>query len=126
MSPSPSDAVLAALQEFVARIDVLDPEASRCGDVEVRVGERILTLPLRVPVARALVEALRGYQDPRDRGGCDHCGGRRIDDNFLCRDCGRPNGLFGQLVAERAARYTEPSGIGTTPADGGGRHAAQG
>jgi hypothetical protein len=120
--PSPDD-VLAALQDFAARIDALDPGAPMWGDVEIRVGEQWLRLSLRAPVARALVEALRGYHDPRDQGRCDHCGGRRIDDNFVCWDCGRSNGLFGQLIAEHAARHTESAAIETTSA-GGGQHTA--
>jgi hypothetical protein len=62
-------------------------------------------LAITAPVARALVEALRNHHDPRDRGRCDHCGGRRLDDNFLCLDCQRSSGLFGQMLMERAARY---------------------
>lgn len=73
--------VQAALAEFVTRIDALDPEAPPCGEVEV-------TLALRAPVAEALVAALRAYHDPRDLGRCQHCGGPRLDENFLCRDCG--------------------------------------
>jgi hypothetical protein len=119
---SPPDDLLAALRDFAARIDALDPAAPPLGDLEVRLGGQQVRLTLRAPVARALVDALRGYHDPRDLGRCDHCGGRRLDDNFLCRDCGRPNGLFGQLVAERAARYTESDAIEATPA-GSGRHA---
>ena len=79
-------------------------------------------LALSAPVARALVEALRAYHDPRERGRCDHCGGGRLDENFLCGDCGRPSGLFGQLVSERAARHTEQGGVQAAPA-AGGRHA---
>jgi hypothetical protein len=75
-------------------------------------------LAISAPVARALVEALRNYHDPRDRGRCDHCGGRRLDDNFfLCLDCQRPNGLFGQLVMERAAGHGgNPAAISGEPA----------
>ena len=116
--PSPDD-LLAALSDFAARIDALDPDAPRWGEVEIRVGERSSRLPLRVPVAQALVEALRGYHDPRDQGGCEHCGGRRIGDNFVCQECGRLNGLFGQLVAERAARHTESAAIGQHAASEG-------
>ena len=123
MSLSLPDDVLAALRDFTARIDALDPGAPLWGDVELRVGEQCLRLPLRAPVARALVKALRGYHDPRDQGRCDYCGGRRIDDNFVCRDCRRPNGLFGQLIAERAARHTESAAIETTSVSGG-QHAA--
>ena len=107
MSRTPPDDVAAALADFVARIDALDPAAPRHGELTVRLGEAESRVTLSVPVARALVEALRAYHDPRDQGRCEHCGGRRLDDNFLCRDCGRPNGLFGQLIAERAARYAE-------------------
>jgi hypothetical protein len=103
--------VLAALRDFTARIDELDPAGPLLGEVDVRLGGRSLRLPLRVPVAQALVAALRDYHDPRDQGDCDHCGGRRIDANFVCRDCGRPNGVFGQLVAERAALFTESAAI---------------
>ena len=77
---------------------------------------------LSAPVARALVEALRAYRDPRGRGRCDNCGGGRLDDNFLCGDCGRPSGLFGQLISELAARHTEQGALPAAPV-AGGRHA---
>jgi ribosomal protein S14 len=70
---------------------------------------------LRAPVARAMVEALRQFNDPRDRGRCDHCGGRRLDDNFLCRNCGRPSGVFGQMLLERASRHVESEAVGPAP-----------
>jgi ribosomal protein S14 len=103
-APEASDAV-AALRDFMERIDALDPTAPRVGGIEIRVGDDEARYTLRLPVARALAVALRAYHDPRDRGRCHHCGGRRLDDNFLCVDCGRPNGLFGQLILERAARF---------------------
>lgn len=99
--------MLAALREFVARVDALDPQATPRGDLTVRLNADEARLSISALVARALVEALNAYRDPRDQGPCDHCGGRRIDDNFLCLDCGQLNGLFGQLIAERAARYRE-------------------
>jgi hypothetical protein len=122
MSLPESDDVASALRDFVARIDVLDPDAPSSGDLEVRFGGQRLSCALRTPVARALVAALRQYQDPRDRGRCDHCGGGRLDDNFLCLDCGQPNGLFGRMVVERAAAYTESAAIGPRT-ETGGRHA---
>ena len=94
--------VPAALREFVERIDALDPSAPV--SVELRVGDEVFAL--KAPVARALVEALRSYHDPRDRGQCDHCGGRRLDGNFVCADCGQGSGVFGQLLMERAARFS--------------------
>jgi hypothetical protein len=102
-----SDEVLTALREFVARIDALDPGATPRSEFTARFGGDEARLTITPPVARALVEALNAYRDPRDQGPCDHCGGRRIDDNFMCLDCGQLNGLFGQLIAERAARYRE-------------------
>jgi hypothetical protein len=100
------DLVAAALREFAERIDVYDP-APGPPVAEVRVGNQVV--PMRAPVAKALAEALRRYQDPRDRGTCDHCGGPRLDDNFVCADCGRSSGVFGQLLAERVSRYEPPA-----------------
>jgi hypothetical protein len=105
MALSPQDEVVAALRQFAGRIDGFDP-APGPAVVEITVGER--AVPLRGPVVQALGEALRAYQDPRDRGTCDHCGGPRLDDNFVCADCGRPSGVFGLLLRERAARYDGP------------------
>ncbi|KAB1131315.1 hypothetical protein F6X68_28120 [Micromonospora sp. AMSO12t] len=119
--PAPDD-VLAALRDFVARVDALDPAAAPQGELVVGLRGVESRLALSAPVARALVEALRAYHDPRDRGRCDHCGGGRPDDNFLCGDCGRPSGLFGQLVSERAARHPEQGAVPAAPA-AGGRHA---
>jgi hypothetical protein len=108
MSISPAMEVAAALREFVERIDALDPTADGRGGVEISVTRLDAPLMLRPPVARALVEALRAYRDPRDRGTCDHCGGRRLDDNWLCADCGQPGGIFGEILRERAARDGGP------------------
>lgn len=108
--------MLGAVREFVDRIDAFDPEAPPQGELALRLAGQEAELTLRAPVARALVAALRAYHDPRDRGRCEHCNGRRLDDNFLCQDCGRPNGVFGQLLAERAARYTPPTELSPPPA----------
>lgn len=111
--------VVAALRDFVVRIDALDPAVRDSRELEVRAGDDEVRLAISPPVARALVEALYNYHDPRDRGRCDHCGGRRLDGNFLCLDCQRPNGLFGQMIMERAARYGgDPVAIaGEVPAE---------
>jgi hypothetical protein len=100
-----NDVVAKALREFNERLDVFDP-APGPAVAEVRVGEQVIAL--RAPVVTALIEALARYQDPRDRGTCDHCGGPRLDGNFVCADCGRSSGVFGQLLAERASRYETP------------------
>ncbi|MEV0560010.1 hypothetical protein [Dactylosporangium sp. NPDC050588] len=122
--------VAAAVEQFARRIAVFDAppgggdgghgegygNGAGGGDVsgrgasgvEVKVGDAVVRLS--PGVARAFVEALVSYQDPRDRGSCDHCGGARLDDNFVCADCGQPSGLFGQLLRERAARFEGPAG----------------
>ena len=92
-----------ALVAFVRRIDDLEPDAAAVAGLSV--AGQAAPVPLSGAVARALIAALEGYHDPRDRGECEHCGGHRLDDNFLCRDCGRPNGVFGAMLAERAARF---------------------
>jgi hypothetical protein len=69
------------------------------GELTVGLGDATERLPLRLPVARALTEALCGYHDPRERGNCAHCAGGRLDDDFVCRSCGIVNGLFGQTIA---------------------------
>jgi hypothetical protein len=112
MLPTTPTDVLAAFAEFVARIDALEPDAPTHGALTIGLGGQESRVVLREPVARALVEALRAYHDPRDQGRCDHCGSPRLDANFGCRDCGRLSGVFGQLVAERAARHTEPAALG--------------
>src|SRR5258705_10264174 len=105
MALTPSDEVAAAVRDFVQRIDAFD--SSPAADaVEIRVGDQVL--PLRAAVAKALVEALRAYQDPRDRGTCDHCGGPRLDLNFLLAGCGQPNAGFGRLLREMAPRDQRP------------------
>ena len=118
-----ADEVAAAVEGFARRIAVFDaPPGGRHrgfeghpaddghggGGVEVAVGDAVVRLS--PGVARAFVEALVSYQDPRDRGSCDHCGGARLDGNFVCADCGQPSGLFGQLLRERAARFEGPAG----------------
>jgi hypothetical protein len=100
-----TDALAAALRQFAARIAELDPPGS-AAVVELAVGGT--PVMLTESAARALHEAVLAYHDPRDRGACDHCGSRRLDDNFLCADCRQPSGVFGQLIRERAARYDGP------------------
>jgi hypothetical protein len=102
-----SEQLAAAVRDFVARIDDLDPTAPVVADVSIRIGSSEISFSCREPVAAALVAALRDYYDPRDQGPCDHCGSRRMDDNFVCRDCGQANGVFGRMLAERAGRFVE-------------------
>jgi hypothetical protein len=93
----------------VTRLDRVDRDATPVGTLSVSVGADEAELVLRAPVAQALVEALYAYRDPRDHGQCGSCGGA-LDRNFRCLDCGALNGLFGQMVLERAEGFTEEPG----------------
>jgi probable F420-dependent oxidoreductase len=66
---------------------------------------------LTASVAKAMTEALARYQDPRDRGFCEQCGGRRLDEHLICADCGSANSIFAQMLLERASRYDEPPAL---------------
>lgn len=111
---SSADDVVRGLREFVERLDRFDPEAPLVGALSVGAGGVVEELPLRLPVARALVEALRSYQDPRDGGTCAHCRTGSLDGDFVCRACGVVNGVFGRMLAEYAGREVKtPRGLGT-------------
>jgi hypothetical protein len=117
MSTPQSADVLAALREFVARLDELDPGAPLVGELTLGLGGAAERLQLRAPVARALTEALHSYHDPRERGTCAHCAGGRLDDDFVCRKCGIVNGLFGQALAAFVPAAPEDAAVeGTGPA----------
>jgi hypothetical protein len=104
----PVDDVLAAVEAFAARIHALDPKAALLGELTLSFQGRQAHVPVTAPVAEALAEALRSYHDSRDYGSCDYCDSGQLDENFLCLSCGRPNGLFGQMLTERAAGHVEP------------------
>jgi hypothetical protein len=111
------DDLAAALREFAARIAALDPPGSPAV-VELTVGGA--PVALTVSAARALAEAALAYHDPRDRGACDHCGSRRIDDNFVCADCmGRP--LRGPATGGRRRLKRLPSELRESFCQGGER-----
>ncbi|GAA5184423.1 hypothetical protein GCM10023322_25850 [Rugosimonospora acidiphila] len=107
MSGQAEHELLAALRGFVADIGALEPPPAGApvAHLEITTGIDRAGLDLTGPVAEALVRALREYHDPRDNGRCEHCGGRRLDTHLICADCRRPNGVFGRLVMERAARH---------------------
>lgn len=96
------DTLAAALRGFAARVAELDPHLEPAA-VVVRVGEE--SIPLTASAVSALAGLLDGYQDPRANGDCDGCGGRRVDRNFICLDCGHANGVFGQLIREHSSRW---------------------
>jgi hypothetical protein len=96
---------LTALREFVERITPYDPDpAVSVGTVGIRHGHESGEFRLTPHLARALVEALASYRDPADRGTCAGCGGRRLDANLHCQDCGRLHGVLGAVISERAER----------------------
>jgi hypothetical protein len=103
---------IAALRDFVERVSPYDPEpgANPAGTVELRYGHAVDTHPLSPHVARALQDALAAYRDPADRGRCGNCGGRRLDDNLHCQDCGRLHGVLGAVIADRADRLRQDAG----------------
>src|SRR5688572_1997144 len=107
----PADDVLAAVEAFAARIHALDPKAAALGELALSFQGRQAQVSITAPVAAAFAEALRSYHDSRDFGSCDYCEVGRLDANFLCLSCGRPNGLFGQMLTERAAGHLEPPSL---------------
>ena len=106
MSPYPSpESFLAELRRFVDGVDRLDPHAPHWAELTIGLDGHTTALTIRGPVALALVAAMQQFRDPRDGGPCDHCADGRVDENLICRDCGRPNGVFGQIIMERAAQH---------------------
>lgn len=100
-------AVVLTLRDFAHRIASLDLPGEREPTTVLTLSDGKVeeTIHLTPSAVRALKHALEDYHDPRDCGECDHCGSRRIDRNFICLACGRPNGVFGQLLREHSERY---------------------
>jgi len=96
----------AVLRDFVARVSPYDPDpaAEPVGSVEARSADGVETVPVTPHLARALAEALAGYRDRADRGTCASCGGRRLDENLHCADCGRLHGVLGEVIAQQVER----------------------
>ncbi|MEV4630489.1 hypothetical protein AB0J90_29935 [Micromonospora sp. NPDC049523] len=102
--PDPID----LLRQFVERVSPYDPDPSGVpvASIELRHRHAVERFPLTPHLVRALGAALAGYRDPGDRGRCGQCGGRRLDDNLHCVDCGRLHGVLGEVIAARAARLS--------------------
>jgi hypothetical protein len=96
-----------AIRAFAERIAALEPPGPPVAALEIQ-GVRV---ELTASVAKALTEALANYHDPRDRGFCEQCGGRRLDEHLICAECGSANSIFGQMLLERASRYEEPPAL---------------
>jgi hypothetical protein len=96
----------ALLAEFIDAVAPYDPrpdaEPVALIGVKTKLGEAVF--PMSDHVIRAMCRALAGYRDPEDRGACVECGGRHLDENLHCRDCGRLHGILGQVIAEHARR----------------------
>jgi hypothetical protein len=95
---------IAAFTRFLDEIEPYDPEPGRTvATVALRSDGQAGEFALTQRAVAALTELLNGYTDPDDFGFCARCNGRRLDHNLRCRDCGYVNGIFGLVVAERAA-----------------------
>ncbi|GGK96182.1 hypothetical protein [Mangrovihabitans endophyticus] len=101
----------AVLAEFIERVAAYDPapSAAPVGVVGVRTALGEATFAMTDHVARALCRALVQYHDPHDRGRCAGCGGRHLDENLHCRDCGRLHGILGEVIAQHARRVAAES-----------------
>ena len=96
----------AVIAEFIEAVAPYDPQPSAAPvavlGLRTALGDRTFTLSDHV--IRAMCRALESYRDPEDRGNCIECGGRHLDENLHCRDCGRLHGILGQVIAEHARR----------------------
>jgi hypothetical protein len=102
----------AVVAEFIDRVGPYDPapDAAPVAVLGVRtaMGDTIFTVGDHV--VRALCKALDAYRDPDDRGACIGCGGRRLDENLHCRDCGQLHGILGEVIAQHVRRVAAESG----------------
>jgi hypothetical protein len=106
--PDPLDPA-AVVADFIDRVAPYDPDptAPRVAVVAVRTATGTATFSLGDHVIRALCRALIVYRDPDDRGTCAECGGRRLDENLHCRDCGRLHGILGEVIVSQARRVAD-------------------
>jgi len=96
----------AVIAEFIDSVSPYDPNPE-AGPVAV-VGDRTAlgegVFAMNDHVIRAMCRALASYHDPEDRGTCNGCGSRRLDENLHCPDCGMLHGILGQVIAAHARR----------------------
>ena len=102
---TPIDPV-AVIAEFIDAVSPYDPQpqADPVALLGVRTALGEAVFPMSDHVIRAMCRSLASYHDPEDRGTCVECGGRHLDENLHCRDCGRLHGILGQVIAEHAKR----------------------
>jgi hypothetical protein len=105
----------AVLAEFIARVSPYDraPDTPPVAVLGVRtaLGEEVFAVSDHV--VRAMCRALVSYRDPDDRGTCNGCGSRRLDENLHCPDCGRLHGILGAVIADHARRVAAEGGTPT-------------
>ena len=101
----------AVVAEFIDAVSPYDPhpDAPPVAIIGVRTGLGEGVFPVSDHVIRAMCKALVAYRDPEDRGTCIECGGRRLDENLHCQDCGRLHGILGEVIAQHARRVAAES-----------------
>ena len=103
----------AVLAEFIDAVAPYDPNPGADPVAVVGVctalGEGVFAMSDHV--IRAMCKALASYHDPEDRGTCNGCGSRRLDENLHCQDCGQLHGILGQVSAHHVRRIA-PAGDG--------------
>ena len=106
----------AVVAEFLERVVPYDPtpEAGPVAVIGVRTALGEATFQVGDHVVRAICRALEAYRDPEDRGLCTGCGGRRLDENLHCRDCGRLHGILGEVIAQHARRVAQDPSYGSS------------
>lgn len=106
----------AVIAEFIDAVAPYNPhpDAPPVALLGIRTALGDETFALSDHVIRAMCRALESYRDPEDRGECVDCGGRHLDENLHCKDCGRLHGILGQVIADHARRVAA-SGDGNAP-----------
>ncbi|WP_436524175.1 hypothetical protein [Actinoplanes sp. HUAS TT8] len=108
----------AVIAEFIDAVAPYNPQpdAPPVALLGIRTALGDETFTLSDHVIRAMCRALESYRDPEDRGRCVDCGGRHLDENLHCQDCGRLHGILGQVIADHARRVAA-SGDGSAPSE---------
>nr|WP_221376945.1 hypothetical protein [Actinoplanes polyasparticus] len=102
-TPIDPAAVMAAFIDAVEPYDP-SPDADPVALIGVRTALGEATFAVGDHVIRAMCKALAAYRDPEDRGTCVQCGGRHLDENLHCNECGRLHGILGEVIAQHARR----------------------
>jgi hypothetical protein len=102
----------SVIAEFIDRVAPYDPSpaAAPVAMIAVRTAYGDQAFTMSDHVVRAMCKALDTYRDPEDRGECIGCGGRRLDENLHCPDCGQLHGILGQVIAQHVRRIQAAEG----------------